>query len=151
MTIEEFRTKKQTILNSGSIKSNKPEMSIDEFKKKKQQILSGVAEQPKTQKNVDEQVSTPQTIQQKIDALWEEEKQTNNNITTVPKSKTPRFHPSHWCKSPVPALHEAFPPERIEEPCNPDRCIAANPLSHFPIGPPPPLAKAETGSRSCLA
>lgn len=79
MTIEEFRAKKQNILNSSPVKNSNNEMSIDEFRKKKQQILSGVTEQSKTQETVDEQVSAPQTIKQKMDALWEEEKQPVSN------------------------------------------------------------------------
>lgn len=75
MTIEEFRAKKQNILNSTSTKTINTKMSIDEFRKKKQQILNGVKEQSQIKENPNNKVSTPQTIQQKMDNLWEEEKQ----------------------------------------------------------------------------
>ena len=99
MTIEEFRAKKQNILNSNSANSNKDKMSIDEFRKKKQQILSGSAEKPKTQGSVAQQVLTPQTIQeetndsqrikQKMDSLWAEEKETTRtHVSSSQNSKT---------------------------------------------------------------
>ena len=75
MTIEEFRAKKQNILNSTTAQTNNKKISIDEFRKKKQQILSGLQEQTQPKENVSEKLSAPQTIQQKMDNLWEEEKQ----------------------------------------------------------------------------
>ena len=47
MTIEEFRLKKQQMLNSSPSKSGTTGMTMDEFRAKKEKILSGKSEEPK--------------------------------------------------------------------------------------------------------
>lgn len=46
MTIEEFRLKKQQMLNSSPSKSGTTRMTMDEFRAKKEKILSGKSEEP---------------------------------------------------------------------------------------------------------
>lgn len=87
MTIEEFRAKKQKILNSTPMQINNAEMTMDEFRKKKQQILSG-SEKVLAPQTIQEETVDPQTIQQKMDSLWEEEKQPVSNQQSTTTNQT---------------------------------------------------------------